>query len=63
MHKNLSADEKLEIIQNEIYNIAAITSVLSEALLYNEDGRGQYENYISVLEMQKEHIESVLKMY
>ncbi|PWL77314.1 hypothetical protein DBY21_05185 [Candidatus Gastranaerophilales bacterium] len=63
MREEMTYEEKLDYIQNEIYTIDNIQSILEGWMKFNEGGLEIYEKLLTLLELQKEHINKITDLF
>lgn len=63
MREEMTYEEKLDYIQNEIYTIDNIQSILEGWMKFNERGLEIYEKLLTLLELQKEHINKITDLF
>ena len=63
MREEMTYEEKLDYIQNEIYTIDNIQSILEGWMKFNEGGLEIYEKLLTHLELQKEHINKITDLF
>lgn len=59
----MNFEKKLDTIQNEIYIIDNIQSIFEDYMKFNEDGSEIYEKLLTLLELQKEHINKITDLF
>lgn len=63
MRIEMNFEKKLDTIQNEIYIIDNIQSIFEDYMKFNEDGSEIYEKLLTLLELQKEHINKITDLF
>lgn len=63
MREEMTYEEKLDYIQIEIYTIDNIQSILEGWMKFNEGGLEIYEKLLTLLELQKEHINKITDLF
>ena len=63
MKHNQNLENKFDIIQNEIYTIDNIRSIIEDIMHYWNDETDIYAKLITLIDLQKEHIKKITNLF
>lgn len=63
MLQKITNEEKLDLIQNEIYTIDNIHSIFEDVMAYGYAGLTIHDKLITLLELEKEHIKKIINLF
>lgn len=58
-----SADNKIKIIEKEIFIIMNLNNIMKDALLYREDNKANFYDFVTVTEIIKSHIKNITDLF